>query len=93
MTPRGRDSASSTETTPETGFTWVCSYCKRSRTDQYAGEEEAVAALRSHIGGFDGDGHGLRDEFPADRERTLFEYVRCASGERETVSRFPRGER
>jgi len=70
----------------ETELKWICPYCQESKVDQYAevadGEREALAMLRSHIGGAAGDGHGPRNEIPVDRERTLFGYVRRADGSR-----------
>lgn len=81
MTSRRRDSAPSGGLPTHTEFEWICPYCGKSRINRYTGEDEeegeanAVAALRSHIVVSDGDGHGPRNEVPADRERTLFEYV------------------
>jgi hypothetical protein len=85
MTSLGRDSPSSSGLPTETEFKRTCPYCGKSRIDRYAeeeGEEKAVAALRLHVLGSDGDGHGPRNEFPVDRERTLFEYVCRVDGRR-----------
>lgn len=83
MTVQERASAPDSGPATETEFKWICPYCRKSRIDRYAkgkrGEEEAIAALRSHIADADGDGHGPRNEIPVDRERTVFEYV-CQVG-------------
>ncbi len=90
MTSRGRDSAFSGGLPTETEFKWICPYCGNSRINWYAkgerGEEKTVAALRSHIVGSNGDGHGPRNEAPAGRERTLFEYVCRVERRRWSVS-------
>lgn len=80
MPSSGRDSAAGGGPPTETEFKWTCPYCRKSRIIRYTEEEErkeenTVAALRSHITASDGDGHGPRNELPADLERTLFEYV------------------
>lgn len=86
MPPSGRDSAAGGGPSTETKFKWTCPYCRKSRIIRYTGEEgreeNAVVALRSHIAASDGDGHGPRNELPADLERTLFEYVYRVDGGR-----------
>lgn len=75
----GRDAAPESDPSG-TAFKWDCPYCGESSVDRYAGtaeevERAVVAALRTHIVSSDGGGHGTRNEAPADRTRTLFEYV------------------
>lgn len=50
--------------------------------EEEKGEGKAVVALRLHINTSDGVGHGPRNELPADREHTLFEYVDRVGGRR-----------
>lgn len=85
MTSRGRESTRGDGFEPETEFRWICPYCGMSRRTRYAmdgekAEANAVSALRSHVANAEGDGHGPRNELPADRDRTLFAYVCCVDG-------------
>ncbi len=83
MTARGSAPTSSGGPPTDAEIMWICPYCKRSGIEQHSDDEDpernAVAALRSHIRDADSDGHGPRNAVPADRERTLFEYVRLVA--------------
>ena len=83
MTSSKSESTSSSGRPAGTEFKWICPYCGESRVNQHTwenGEADAVMALRSHIGGAAGDGHGPQNEIPEDKERPLFEYVRHVDG-------------
>lgn len=60
------------------GVKWTCPFCGKSQTnrsdDEY-GEENAIAALRSHIVAADGDGHGPRYDLPDSDPVDLTEHV------------------
>lgn len=63
---------------PGKGFEWDCPHCGKSRINQSGeegGEESAIAALRAHIMASDGEGHGPRNELPADGSVNLSDHV------------------
>lgn len=83
MTAQPSDPAPGSDTLTGRAFKWICPYCGESKISRYTeteGEGKAVASLRSHVVDSDGDGHGPRHEFPADRERVLLQYVCLADG-------------
>lgn len=54
---------------PRGGFRWECPFCGTSRlntSEDRSGEENALAALRTHILASDGIEHGPKNEYPAD---------------------------
>lgn len=68
------------------GFRWACPYYGTSRLDRSedaAGEANAIAALRTHILTSDGAGPGPKNEYPADlAPGTLAEHVVGVDGRR-----------
>lgn len=64
---------------PGGGFRWECPRCGMSRlnaSEDASGEENALAAVRTHIVASDGTEHGPKNEYPADFEPgTLVEHV------------------
>lgn len=74
MTSTGDDGSYPTdrqrsETPPAGGFRWTCPLCGKSnvnRVNDGSGKQNATAALRTHILATDGNGHGSRNEFPAE---------------------------
>lgn len=61
------------------GFRWECPFCgqtRLNRSEDGAGEENAITALRTHIISSDGDEHGPRNEYPPGFDpRVLPEHV------------------
>lgn len=56
----------------EEGYRWTCPICGKSRLNRSngdEGEENAIAALRTHVMASDGAGHGPLNEYPAEFER------------------------
>lgn len=51
---------------PRGGFRWTCPYCGASRLNKSreSKEENAIAALRTHILASDGSEHGPTNEYP-----------------------------
>lgn len=71
---------------PRGGFRWKCPLCGKSRlnaTEDESGEENAIAAIRTHIVASDGADHGPRGEYPAGFDpRGLAEHVVRVDGSR-----------
>lgn len=71
--PRVRNGSST-----DGGYEWTCPYCGQSRfntSDGEGGEENAIAALRSHIFASDDPEHGPRNEGPTDGNLALADHV------------------
>ena len=68
------------------GYEWTCPICGQSRMNNQSGpdgEENAIAALRTHIVASDGSEHGPRNESPPALDTlSLEEYVVEVSGKR-----------
>lgn len=71
---------------PRGGYRWECPYCGASRlntSEEESGEENAIAALRTHIVASDGADHGPENEYPADYDAVdLAEHVVRVDGRR-----------
>lgn len=63
---------------PTEGYEWTCPFCGKSRISTAggeAGEQNAIAALRSHILASVGADHGPRNELPPTGSLTLSDHV------------------
>lgn len=64
---------------PRGGFRWECPFCGTSRlnaSDDESGQDNALAALRTHIVASDGIEHGPKNEYPVDFDPgTLAEHM------------------
>lgn len=51
----------------EAGFRWECPICGMARVNAMSRQgETALRALKRHVHGTDGDGHGSKDSYPDD---------------------------